>query len=73
LDGVEETALKNHKAIIDKTGHRVQFIFNGRWVEVELPYSIYDMAELAMGQMKPKEPGDGVRKAGGKDEQANSN
>jgi len=50
----------SHKAVIDKTGHGVQFILNGRWVEVELPYSIYDMAELAMKQMEPKEPGDGV-------------
>jgi len=48
------------KAIVDKAGHKVQFIFNGRWVEVELPYSIYDMVELAMKQMEPKEPGDGA-------------
>jgi hypothetical protein len=49
------------KATIDETGQKVQLIFNGRWVEIELPYSLYDMAALALRQMKPKEPGDEIK------------
>ena len=47
------------KAVIDSTGHKVELIHRGRWVEVELPYSIYRLADLALRQMEPKERGDG--------------